>query len=72
MLVMEEHLLPVAGEEIKSIHDARLLFKAVRSTINHMKENLSASCERTVRFYSELTKMSRDIHSVKVAIILLH
>jgi hypothetical protein len=72
MLLMREHLLLVAGEEIKSIHDACLIFKAIRSTINHTKETPSRSFQRSVRFYSELTKMSRDIHSVNVAIILLH
>jgi hypothetical protein len=39
MLLMREQLLLAAGEEIKSIHDARLIFKAIRSTINHIQKN---------------------------------
>jgi hypothetical protein len=43
ILLMRERLLLVAGGEIKIIHDARLIFKAVRSTISHIKKNSSHS-----------------------------
>lgn len=55
-LLTRERLL-AAGVEIKSLHDARAVFKAIRSTINHIEKKPAHGFQRPTRFYSKLTKI---------------
>jgi hypothetical protein len=43
---MQEDLLVAAGAEIKSIHEALAIFKAIRLAINHIEENPVRSFQR--------------------------
>jgi hypothetical protein len=55
MLVMRENLL-ATGAEIKSIYDARAIFKAIRSAINHIENNTACSFHSTDGFSSAKEK----------------
>jgi len=61
LLLMQERLL-TTGAEIKSIYDARSIFKAMRSAINHVENNSACSFHRTAGFYWVTKSATRQRH----------
>jgi hypothetical protein len=58
---MQEYLL-TTGAEIKSVYDARSIFKAIRSAINHIENNSARIFHRTAWFYGVTKSVTRHGH----------